>query len=118
MWELLLFKHKIVKVVQTLNRSLSFSQSFDLENKESTDSSEERPASSIAHCDNDSFESVEPSQSRRGSKTTESPTIIIASRPHSSEVPAYVEDHVETVTQSIENDDDNGHRVSNNCRRL
>ncbi|XP_076664822.1 uncharacterized protein LOC143367135 isoform X3 [Andrena cerasifolii] len=92
------------------SRGSSHKLSFDLENKESTDSSEERPASSIAHCDNESFELVEPSQSRRGSKTTESPTIIIASRPHSSEVPAYVEDHVQTVTQSIENDDDNGHR--------
>ncbi|XP_043259647.1 uncharacterized protein LOC122401523 isoform X3 [Colletes gigas] len=91
--------------------------SFDLENKESADSSEERAVSPVA--DDDFVESVEPSQSRRESKSMESQTIIIASRPHSTEAANYVENHLETAAELIENDndddddDDNTHRFIN-----
>ncbi|XP_076231349.1 uncharacterized protein LOC143177360 [Calliopsis andreniformis] len=94
------------------SRGSSHKLSFELENKESTDSSEERVISSVAQADDDSTESGEPSESRRGSKTEESPAIIIASRPHSSEAPNFVENEVETVTGITENDDDSHRFVS------
>ncbi|CAL7945263.1 unnamed protein product [Xylocopa violacea] len=86
------------------SRSSSRKLSFELEDKESADSSEEKAVSSVVPCDdNDSIHS-EPSQSRRDSKIEESPAIIIASRPHSStELSNYVENHVEPVVETIEN---------------
>lgn len=64
-------------------------------------------------CEKDSFQTIESSQSRRGSKTGESPTIIIASRPHSStDVSNYSENHIETAVQIAENNN-NPLRVNN-----
>ncbi|XP_076179428.1 uncharacterized protein LOC143152802 isoform X2 [Ptiloglossa arizonensis] len=95
------------------SRSSSHKLSFDLENNESAESSEERAVSTTAQCENESLESVESSQSRRGSKNVESPTIIIASRPHSTETPNFIENHLETTVQLTENDDDNADRFIN-----
>ncbi|CAK9804588.1 TOG array regulator of axonemal microtubules protein 1 [Anthophora plagiata] len=89
------------------SRSSPRKLSFDLEDKESVDSSEERSVSPMVQCDdNDSVHSEElANQSRRESKSEESPAIIIASRPHSStEVSNFVENHVETTVQVADND--------------
>ncbi|KOC66267.1 Protein FAM179B [Habropoda laboriosa] len=87
------------------SRSSPRKLSFDLEDKESADSSEERAVSSMMQSDdNDSIHS-EQRETHRESKTEESPAIIIASRPHSStEVSNFVENHVETTIQVAEND--------------
>ncbi|XP_053995413.1 uncharacterized protein LOC128885405 [Hylaeus anthracinus] len=87
--------------------------SFDLENKESADSSEEGVISPIPQCEDDFLEPIEPIKSRRGSKNVESPTIIIASRPHSTEALNYIENHLETAVPLIENDDNNACRFIN-----
>lgn len=87
----------------------AFSQSFELEDKDSADSGEDKTVSSMVQCD--STQSEEPTQSRRGSKSEDSPAIIIASRPHSStEIPNYVESHLNSAIQIEEND--NALRVS------
>lgn len=87
----------------------AFSQSFELEDKDSADSGEDKTVSSTVQCD--STQSEEPTQSRRGSKSEDSPAIIIASRPHSStEIPNYVENHLNSAIQIEEND--NALRVS------
>lgn len=81
-----------------------------MEDKESVDSSEERPASSAARCDDDSTQSEEPVQTEPELKAEESPAIIIASRPHSSSgVSDSVENHVEA---SVEAEENNNARVS------
>ncbi|XP_029050430.2 TOG array regulator of axonemal microtubules protein 1 isoform X2 [Osmia bicornis bicornis] len=78
--------------------------SFELEDKNFVDSGEEKVVASEMQCEKDSFQTIESGQSRRGSKTGESPTIIIASRPHSStDVSNYSENHVETTVQIAEN---------------
>ncbi|XP_048262797.1 uncharacterized protein LOC100644438 isoform X2 [Bombus terrestris] len=77
--------------------------SFELEDKDSADSGEDKTVSSTVQCD--STQSEEPTQSRRGSKSEDSPAIIIASRPHSStEIPNYVENHLNSAIQIEEND--------------
>ncbi|XP_034195468.2 uncharacterized protein LOC117611587 isoform X1 [Osmia lignaria lignaria] len=78
--------------------------SFELEDKNFVDSGEEKVVASEMQCEKDSYQTIESGQSRRGSKTGESPTIIIASRPHSStDVSNYSENHVETTVQIAEN---------------
>ncbi|XP_015436767.1 PREDICTED: uncharacterized protein LOC107192087 [Dufourea novaeangliae] len=92
------------------SRSSSRKLSFNLDDKELPDS-EERLISSIVQCDDESFETVETIRSGRESKTLDSPTIIIASKPHSSEVTNFVENRIEIAIQMDENDDDeNGRR--------
>ncbi|XP_050576482.1 uncharacterized protein LOC126915660 isoform X2 [Bombus affinis] len=77
--------------------------SFELEDKDSADSGEDKTVSSTVQCD--STQSEEPTQSRRGSESEDSPAIIIASRPHSStEIPNYVESHLNSAIQIEEND--------------
>ncbi|XP_043522349.1 uncharacterized protein LOC122535154 isoform X2 [Frieseomelitta varia] len=75
--------------------------SFELEDKDLADSSEDKADSFTVQCD--SIQSGEPTQSRRGSKSEESPAIIIASRPHSSSS-NYVENHLDNAIQMEEND--------------
>ncbi|XP_050491068.1 uncharacterized protein LOC126873833 [Bombus huntii] len=77
--------------------------SFELEDKDSADSGEDKTVSSTVQCD--SIQLEEPTQSRRGSQSEDSPAIIIASRPHSStEVSNYVESHLNSAIQIEEND--------------
>ncbi|XP_033176604.1 uncharacterized protein LOC100741806 isoform X2 [Bombus impatiens] len=77
--------------------------SFELEDKDSADSGEDKTVSSTVQCDSIHLE--EPTQSRRGSQSEDSPAIIIASRPHSStEVSNYVESHLNSAIQIEEND--------------
>ncbi|XP_060819750.1 uncharacterized protein LOC132909151 isoform X2 [Bombus pascuorum] len=77
--------------------------SFELEDKDSADSGEDKTVSSTVQCD--SIQSEEPTQSRRGSKSEDSPAIIIASRPHSStEISNYVDSHLKSAIQIEEND--------------
>lgn len=86
-----------------------FSQSFELEDKDSADSGEDKTVSSTVQCD--SIQLEEPTQSGRGSQSEDSPAIIIASRPHSStEISNYVESHLNNAIQIEEND--NALRVS------
>lgn len=72
-----------------------------MEDKDLADSSENKADSSTVQCD--SIQSEELTQSRRGSKSEESPAIIIASRPHSSSS-NYVENHLDNAIQMEEND--------------
>nr|XP_012140693.1 PREDICTED: uncharacterized protein LOC100881202 isoform X1 [Megachile rotundata]XP_012140694.1 PREDICTED: uncharacterized protein LOC100881202 isoform X1 [Megachile rotundata] len=93
---------EVMKSPRRNSRSSSRKLSFDLGDKDTEESSEERVASPEEQ--NDTFQAVETSQSRRGSKTGESPTIIIASRPHSStDISNYSENHSETAVQITEN---------------
>ncbi|KOX77783.1 hypothetical protein WN51_10573 [Melipona quadrifasciata] len=74
---------------------------FELEDKDLADSSEDKADSSTVQCD--SIQSEEQTQSRRGSKSEESPAIIIASRPHSSSS-NYMENHLDNAIRIEEND--------------
>ena len=72
-----------------------------MEDKDLADSSEDKADSSTVQCD--STQSEETTQSRRGSKSEESPAIIIASRPHSSSS-NYMENHLDSAIQMEKND--------------
>ncbi|XP_078043188.1 uncharacterized protein LOC144473288 isoform X2 [Augochlora pura] len=98
------------------SRSSSCKLSYDYDKKEVEDLNEERLVSSATQCEDESLGLGEQSQSRRGSKATESPTIIIASRPHSTEASTFVENPVEVAVQLDENDEEeNAQRFVNNC---
>lgn len=79
-----------------------FLQNFESEDNDSTDLNKDKDISSTIQ--RDIIQSEELSQSRRESKSEESPAIIIASRPHSSsEISNYIENRLETSTQIEEN---------------
>lgn len=80
-----------------------FLQTFEFEDNDSIDLNKNKAISStIQH---DIIQSEELNQSRRESKSEESPAIIIASRPHSStEISNYIENRLETSTQIEVND--------------
>lgn len=79
-----------------------FLQNFESEDNDSTDLNKDKDISSTIQ--RDIIQSEELNQSRRESKSEESPAIIIASRPHSSsEISNYIENRLETSTQIEEN---------------
>lgn len=85
------------------SRNSSHKSTFEFEDNDSIDLNKNKAISStIQH---DIIQSEELNQSRRESKSEESPAIIIASRPHSStEISNYIENRLETSTQIEVND--------------
>ncbi|XP_033322844.2 uncharacterized protein LOC117218507 isoform X2 [Megalopta genalis] len=98
------------------SRSSSCKSNYDFDKKEAEDLNEERLVSSATQCEDESSGLGEQSQSRRGSKAGESPTIIIASRPHSTEISTFAENPAEVVVRLDENDEEeNAERLANDC---
>lgn len=94
--------NRLLKVYILFILYFFFLQNFESEDNDSTDLNKDKDISSTIQ--RDIIQSEELSQSRRESKSEESPAIIIASRPHSSsEISNYIENRLETSTQIEEN---------------
>ncbi|KAG7203787.1 hypothetical protein KM043_013808 [Ampulex compressa] len=76
---------------------LALEQNQDLQ----TDSSEERMISSTLPDENGSFQSLDNLAFRRGSNAAESPTIVIASRPHSTEAKDFMTNTIDVISNVV-----------------
>ncbi|XP_076646829.1 uncharacterized protein LOC143355670 isoform X2 [Halictus rubicundus] len=105
---------EVLKSPVRTSRSSSTKLSFDSDKKEIEGFEEQREVSSTAQCEDESPLLTEHNQSRRGSKAAESPTIIIASRPYSTEASTFVENSIEADVPLNENhEEENPHRFIN-----
>ncbi|XP_076303071.1 uncharacterized protein LOC143221512 isoform X2 [Lasioglossum baleicum] len=105
---------EVLKSSGRSSRSSSVKLNIDFDKKETEDFDEQRAVSSVAQCEDESPLLAEQNQSRRGSKAAESPTIVIASRPHSTEASTFVENSIEAdVPLNEDHEEENPHRFIN-----